>query len=60
MAFTNETDVANFYCGTGLPESVAVNGILEHKLFTENVVLHRWIQRARAKLTSAVIRQLLL
>ena len=46
MAFTNETDVANFYSRTGLPESVAVSGILEHKLFTKDIVLHQWIQRA--------------
>jgi len=45
MAFTNETNVADFYCRTipprvGLPESVAISGILERNLFTENIILH--------------------
>jgi len=64
MAFTNETNVADFYCRimfprVGLPESVAISGILERKLFTEDIILHRYRSRQRAKLTSAVIRQLL-
>ena len=50
MAFTNETNVADFYCRTGLPESMAISGIPEHKLFTENIILHRWsIQKAKSQ-----------
>ena len=45
MAFTNETNVADFDWRTmfprvGLPEGVAISGILERKLFTENIILH--------------------
>jgi len=45
MAFTNETNIADFYCRAipawvGLPESVAISGILEHNLFSENIILH--------------------
>jgi hypothetical protein len=47
MAITNETNVADFYCRimfprVGLPESMAISRILEHKLFAENIVLHQW------------------
>ena len=45
MAPTNETNVADFYRlmfpRVGLPESVAISGILDRKLFTENIILHR-------------------
>ena len=40
MAFTNETNVADLYCRTGLPESVAISGILEAELFTKYIILH--------------------
>jgi hypothetical protein len=46
IAFSNETNVPDVYCSitsprAGLPEGVAIGGIFDRKLFTENIILHR-------------------
>jgi len=66
IAFANETNVANINsCITSpwvrIPEGVAISRILDRKLFTVDIVLHRGLvkeDRNGEKMTGAPICQL--